>query len=282
VHFKLRALAVEAMPASSLRFLHISDLHILADAERRQYGTDTAAILRAAVPLMQDLAPDFIIASGDLISDESEHSYRRLKSLLDPLRVPMHFLMGNHDDRRAFRRVFRPDQPSAADPVCEAFECGGIRFLLLDSVLPGKVEGYLGGEQLGWLEAELSAHPARPTWIFLHHQPLPIYIRWLDALGLRNGDEFLSVLHRHPQVEVVAYGHVHQVRRWRYNGVLFLSVPAMAFQFSPLHQEMEISLEPPGFRRVEIRGGERRYWLHFLDGRVVPEPPDLAIPVYVR
>ena len=270
------------MPDDHCSFLHISDLHILGEEGRRQHGADTTAILRQAIPMMNALRPDFIVASGDLISDESEESYRRLQRLLRSVKAPMHFLMGNHDDRAAFRRVFFPNAPSSADPVCGAFERAGVRFLLLDSVLPGKVEGRLANQQLEWLETELAAHPDRPTWIFLHHQPLPIYIRWLDALGLQNQEEFLSILARHRQVEVVCYGHIHQVRRWRYRGALFLSVPALAFQFSPINQEAEITLEPPGFRRVEIRGAERRHWLHLLDGRVVPEPALPAIPIYVR
>lgn len=270
------------MPEARLSFLHISDLHILADEGRLQHGADTGAILRQAIPVMNGIEPDFIIASGDLISDESEGSYRRLQTLLAPLRAPVHFMLGNHDDRAAFRRVFRPDEPASAEAVCQAFERGGLRFLLLDSVLPGRVEGRLADEQLHWLARELSAHPDRPTWVFLHHQPLPIYIRWLDVLGLQNPDGFLAVLASHPQVEAVCYGHVHQARRWRYGGVLFLGVPALAFQFSPVHQDPTITLEAPGFRRVEIGGTERRSWLHFLDGRVVPEPSPPAIPVYVR
>jgi Icc protein len=270
------------MPEVPISFLHISDLHIVAEEGRRQHGADTAGILRQAIPMMNALQPDFIVASGDLVSDESEESYRRLQALLQPVEAPIHFLMGNHDDRPAFRRVFRADEAPTADPVCEAFDRGGLRFLLLDSVLPGKEEGRLAGDQLHWLDSELTAHPDRPTWVFLHHQPLPIYIRWLDALGLQNQEEFLAVLARHPQVATVCYGHVHQVRRWRYRGTLFLSVPALAFQFSSISQELEISPEPPGFRRVEIRGGERRHWLHFLEGRVVLEPALLAVPIYVR
>ena len=270
------------MPDATPSFLHISDLHILGDAHRRQHGADTAAILRRAIPVMSALRPDFVIASGDLVSDGSETSYRRLQSLLEPLPVPVHFLMGNDDNCAAFRRVFRPNDAPSADPVCQAFEHGETRFLLLDSALPGKVEGHLADEQLRWLESELSAHHDRPAWVFLHHQPLPIYVRWLDALGLQNREEFLSVLARHPQVASVCYGHVHQVRRFRYRGVLFLSAPALAFQFSPINQAGEITPESPGFRRIEIRGGQRHSWLHFLDGRIVPEPPLPAVPVYVR
>ena len=270
------------MAGTRFSFLHISDLHILGEEARRQHGADTGAILRQAVPLMNSLRPDCIIASGDLISDESEESYRRLQKLLQSVEAPIHFLMGNHDDRAAFRRVFRPDEPPSAEPVCEAFEVGGVVFLLLDSVLPGKVEGELSTGQLAWLQRGLAANPDRPTWIFLHHQPLPIYIRWLDALGLQNPEQFLAILARHPQVRVVGYGHVHQVRRWRYRGVQFLSAPALAFQISPVSQEMVITLDSPGFRRFEVVDGERRSWLHFLDGQVIPEPSPNAIPVYVR
>jgi len=270
------------MSAGRLRFIHISDLHILGEAGMRQYGVDTAEILTRAVPMIQALTPDFVVASGDLVGDESEAAYRRLQRLLEPLRVPVHFLMGNHDDRPAFRRVFRPQEAASAQPVTESFEHEGHRFVLLDSSQPGTVEGALGAEQLAWLEAQLSGRPDLPTWIFLHHQPLPIYIRWLDALGLTNGEAFLAQLARHRQVGVIAFGHVHQARRWRYRGTLFLAVPALAFQFSSVRQDLEVTQESPGFRLVEIADGVRRCSLHFLDGQVEPEPSDLAIPVYVR
>ena len=265
-----------------LRFVQISDLHILAEPDRRQHGVDTAAILRVAVPVINRVRPDFVIASGDLVGDESEDAYRRLQAFLAPLEPPIHFLMGNHDSRAAFRRVFHPEIAATSDPVCEAFEQAGARFVLLDSTVPGKEEGILSPDQLAWLEGELAAHPGRPTWIFLHHQPLPIYIRWLDRLGLMDPEPFLAILGRHSQVRAVGYGHVHQARSWRHGKVHFASVPALAFQFSPINQEAEITQESPGFRVVETAGGETRHWLHYLDGRVVPEPRLKAIPIYVR
>ena len=266
----------------SLRFIHISDLHILGETGVRQYGVDTAEVLTRAIPMMRALGPGFVVASGDLVGDESEAAYRRLQRLLEPLRVPVHFLMGNHDDRPAFRRVFRPNEAASTQPVTESFEHGGRRFLLLDSSQSGTVRGALGAEQLAWLEAQLSDRTDLPTWVFLHHQPMPIHIRWLDALGLTNGEAFLALLARHRQVEAVAYGHVHQERRWQYQGALFLGVPALAFQFSSVHQGLEVTQEPPGFRLVEVSNGVRRCFLHFLDGQVEPEPSDLAILIYVR
>jgi len=270
------------MRGVDLRFIHISDLHIVADPGRRQHGVDTAAVLRKAIPAMNRLRPDFVVAGGDLIGDESEEAYRHLKALLAPLESPIHFLMGNHDSRVAFRKVFHSETPATDDPIVEAFEQAGVRFALLDSTVAGEEAGALSSGQLAWLDAQLTAHPRQPTWVFLHHQPLPIYVRWLDRLGLTDPEPFLGVLARHPQVCAVAYGHVHQARSWRYGKAHFLGVPALAFQFSPISQEPDVTQDPPGFRLVEIAGTETRHELHYLDGRMVPEPQLKAVPLYVR
>ncbi len=266
--------------APGIRFAHISDLHILAEPAL-QYGLDTTVLLQAAVESLNQLRPDLVVASGDLVSDGSEAAYRRLQQLVQPLTSPLHFLMGNHDARTAFRRVFRPHEHADERPVVESFSAGGLRFVLLDSSLPGKEEGRLDPAQLEWLRGELSAHPEKGSWIFLHHQPLPIHIAWLDRIGLVDPDEFLAIV-RGGQAAGICYGHVHQSRSWRYDGALYLGVPALSFQFSADSQSMAIGRNEPAFRLIEVTGDEVRRTLHYLDGRVVPEPDSLALPLYRR
>jgi 3',5'-cyclic-AMP phosphodiesterase len=264
-----------------IRFAHISDLHVLAEPVL-QYGVDTAALLQTAVDALNRLRPDVVVASGDLVSDASEASYRRLRDLLRPLASPIHFLMGNHDDRSAFRRVFRPGEPADERPVVEAFSAGGLRFVLLDSSLPGKEEGRLGPAQLAWLRGEMAADSDERVWVFLHHQPLPIRIAWLDRIGLLDADEFLAAVADHARLAGICYGHVHQPRSWRYDGALYLGAPALSFQFSTVSQSMAIGREEPAFRLIEVAGHDIRRTLHYLDGRAVPEPEVPALPVYVR
>jgi Icc protein len=266
--------------AANLTFVHISDLHILGTPGERAHGADTEAILRQAVPRINALRPDFVVATGDLSGDGSPASYRRLGELLRPLAAPLYACPGNHDARDLLRQL-QPGLP-ATGRLHQAFEAGGHRFLLLDSAEPGKEAGRLGDEELAWLEAELRGQPQAPTWLFLHHQPMPVHVRWIDRIGLLDGDALLDLLTRHPQVRGVGYGHVHLPRRWRYGAALFVSVPALAFQVSPLSQEPEVTLDPPGFRLVAIGNGEVRDWLHYLDGHVVPGPRLSATPVYVR
>lgn len=266
----------------AVRFAHLSDTHILEDPQTLQYGADTTRILEQAVPMVNALQPDFVAISGDLISDEREGSYRRLKGILDGIRAPIHMTLGNHDDRRGFRRVMLGQVDGGDGPVHKAFLWGGHHFLILDSLLPGKVEGWLDPDQLAWLDGELTAHEEEPTVIITHHPVLPIYIRWLDSLMLTNPEDLLAVLARHRNIRALFYGHVHQPRLWRHDGILFASNPALAFQFSALHQEPQITLGTPGFRLVEMDGETLRSALHYLDGRVEPMPDLAAIPIYIR
>ena len=272
------------MVRPGLCFVHLSDIHFLEDPARPQYGVRTGEVFERAIPLVNAAQPDLIVLGGDLTSDEKVASYRRARAALARLNAPVHAIMGNHDDRSTYRSVFHPDGPASADPAYAAFDHGPCRFVLLDSHVPGAVEGRMDAPQLAWLDAELAAHPRRPTFAFVHHQPLPIGVKWLDNLGFLNGQDLVRVVERHPQVRAVFFGHVHQPRIWRYRGIVFASVPALAFQFSPTEQETtgrHITLDPPGFRVVRSPDGDRfETAIHYLDGRIVPDPPADRLPEY--
>jgi hypothetical protein len=46
--------------------------------------------------------------------------------------------------------------------------------------------------------------------IFTHHPPFRTGIRWMDSAGLHGGCELELVVSRHPQVVLVACGHIHR------------------------------------------------------------------------
>jgi Icc protein len=244
----------------------------------------TADIFERAIPLVNAVAPNLIVVGGDLTSDEKPASYRRARAGFARLRAPVHAIMGNHDDRAVYRSVFHPEGRPSPDPIYRAFDHGAWRFVLLDSHVPGAVEGGMDGAQLAWLDADLAAHPDRPTFAFVHHPPLPIGVRWLDDLGFLNGQELVHVVERHPQVRAMFFGHVHQRRIWRHHGIVFASVPALAFQFSPMEQEASgrhITQDPPGFRVIRSPQGDGfETAVHYLDGRIVPDPPAGQLPEY--
>jgi Icc protein len=94
--------------AAPTTFVHLSDLHLAAPGNL-VYGIDSARQVRAVLARVArlDVAPAFVVVSGDLSEDGSAASYELLTGLLDEIGAgqPVLLALGNHDDRMQFRRV---------------------------------------------------------------------------------------------------------------------------------------------------------------------------------
>lgn len=250
---------------SDFSFVHFTDTHIMAGGTYR--GLDTALTLRRVVEVIGALepAPAFAVVGGDLVSpdlidrtrvlasDEYEPSYRLLREIVGALPWPVHFILGNHDERGAFHRVMGTGAP-AAETHHWAFDHEGHRFIGLDSHVPGNAWGEVDAAQLAWLDADLRAHAGRPAMVFVHHHPWPLGLAWMDSMPLKNGDDLVAVLGRHPGVRWIVCGHVHMDQQIQRDGLTMLTTPSTCFQVSKLSQTRRILTGPPGFRLVEVRG----------------------------
>lgn len=264
-------------------FIHLSDLHILEDLEAIQYGVNCYQRLECLIAEVNSLRPrpSFAVITGDLVSDGREGSYHRLSSLLCSLELPTHFALGNHDDRQAFRKALL-NKPPSEEPIYASFNAGGFHFVILDTLKKGSPAGFLEEDQLSWLRADLEGNHSRPTFLFIHHHVLPIRIRWLDELKLENADDLLEILEKAGNIKWVFYGHVHQNRLWRYKGIVFASPPSTGFQVPEYSQTMMVTDDPPGFRLVEAKEDGVRTYLKLKGGKLEPDPPLEAIPIYIR
>jgi Icc protein len=77
--------------------------------------------------------------------------------------------------------------------------------------------------------------------------PLPVG-DCIDGVGLRNAEEFLAVLARHPCVRLLLDGHVHQEFARPHGGALVLTTPATCAQFTLATDGRVMDLKPPGCR----------------------------------
>lgn len=222
--------------AEELTFLHLSDTHLLAD-EGELLGCSPAANLRRVLAGVAELpaAPRCCLISGDLAHDSGAAGYARLRTLLAPLDargIPILPALGNHDDRAAFRRGFLGQGTDDAAPYHYARDLGGLRLIVLDSLVPGAVAGRLGAAQLAWLADELGRGDARRTVVALHHPAAPTGIPWLDTDLLADADALRATLAGHPILGVLA-GHCHAASATTFAGTIAATAPAVAFQFRP-------------------------------------------------
>jgi 3',5'-cyclic-AMP phosphodiesterase len=233
-------------PASAL--VQLSDPHLGASWD----GVDPAARLEATVAAVRQLRPqpDAVLLSGDLAENATDAEYSRLRELLAPIEAPLCVLPGNHDDRAALRRHF--DLDGADDEAIQYdLEVGGIRLVVLDTKRNGSDAGLLGAERLAWLESTLAAKPKATTVVAMHHAPLLTGIPPMDTIGLSPADRdgLEAVVAAHPQVQLLAGGHVHRAIAGELAGRPVLAAPSTYLQLELDFQATELSFsdDPPGF-----------------------------------
>jgi 3',5'-cyclic-AMP phosphodiesterase len=191
------------------------------------------------------------VHTGDLADLGLPEEYAHLKSILAPLRVPILAVPGNHDAREPMRAAFAAAGYLPALGFLQfAIERGGLRFVGLDTLVPGQGGGELCAERLAWLDATLSEKPDIPTLVLMHHPPFLTGIAHMDRIGLEGRDGFAAVMRRHNQVEAILCGHVHRVIHAQVGGRSAMISPSPAHQIAlELRPEgpSGFCLEPPGY-----------------------------------
>lgn len=232
-----------------VRLLQISDPHLFADPNGRLRGVNTLAslqrVLAHALASRRGLAG--LLCTGDIVNDEPG-GYAHFERLTASVGLPVYCLPGNHDDARALRSALA----RAPFQVGGHVDQGRWRLVLLDSSVPGRASGHLSTAELRRLREALETTD-RHVMVCLHHQPVPMASRWLDALGLDNAAELLALLERYPTVRAINWGHVHQSFDSYWQGVRLLGTPSTGAQFLPLSSEFAIDTRPPAYRLLNLR-----------------------------
>lgn len=249
---------------SSINLLQLTDQHLFGDPSRALRGVPTLPALRATLAAAQsDLAAcDAILATGDLVQDDVG-GYAHFRAEMGQLGRPVLCLPGNHDDVPAMRAAL-------AQPPFQyggTWDAGGWRVILLDSTIPGETAGRISDAELAFTEQALAAAPDRHALVCLHHHPVPLASRWLDGVGLANGDEFLRLLRRHASVRAVVFGHVHQAYDALNGGLRLIATPSTCSQFKPRSDEFAVDERPPAWRTLALHAdGRLDTTLRWLEG----------------
>lgn len=235
--------------ADALTVLQITDPHLLADPEGTLLGMRTRDTLDAVLEHIrqQGEQPDVVLATGDISQDGSDESYRYFREKTAFFDCPVFWFMGNHDVRSAMDRAIAGTASNE-----RRFRARGWQMIFLDSSVPDCVHGHLAESELEWLDRTLSEYPEEHALVCLHHHPIDISARWMNAIGLQNHDEFFAVLARHPQVRAILWGHIHQDLDQDLDGYRLLATPSTSIQFAPDSREFSVDDAPPGYRWLKL------------------------------
>lgn len=238
-----------------IKIIQVTDSHLFADKQRDLLGVNTYDSFTQTLELIRNKNKkniDFIIHTGDLTQDGREIGYTLIAKLLDSFGIPVYSVPGNHDNAAVMTRVY----PCGNMRIDNHLLLPTWQIILLNSQIPEKVQGYLDSSQLSLMQSCLDQNPNLHTMIMFHHQPTPVGSKWLDALGVRNANEFWKIVANYSNIKLVVFGHVHQEFAKTINGIPCYATPSTCIQFMRNQDYFGLENLPPGYR-----------WLYlFADG----------------
>ncbi len=251
-----------------MKIIQVTDLHLVTPGETL-CGLDPLARLQACIADINQNHPDaeLVIFSGDLSETGSEITYRALAEELTHLVPPFRLMLGNHDNRLAFRHVF--ETANREDGFIHSVEdLAEGRLIMLDTLLPGRPEGRLDEARLRWLQKRLEEAKDRAVFLFSHHPPFPIHMPLLDRMGIIEADALYVLLKQHGNVRHIFAGHAHRPIAGSWRGipvsVLRGTNHQSALDFSP--DKIAVTHEPPAYAVIFIdRDSVIAHFHDFLD-----------------
>jgi Icc protein len=135
---------------------------------------------------------------------------------------------------------------------CAWEEIGNWLIIGIDSCVPDDAGGRVTSDELERLSEIVTGSPAKHVMVSLHHPPVPMGSKWLDTVGLKNGDEVLERLSSLKRVRIAAFGHVHQEYDQEHLGIRVIATPSTCRQFARGSDEFAVDDRPPAYRRIEL------------------------------
>lgn len=233
-----------------LRVLHLTDPHLFAARDGSLRGTVTYDSLSSVLAHYRggDWQADIAVVTGDLIQDDSPGAYVHFRDMLSELEIPVHCVPGNHDIRALMRSAL-------AEPpfhYCASIELGEWLVVGIDSCINEYAGGSVSEAEFERLDTAIEQSAAQHVMVCLHHPPVAMGSRWLDTVGLDNGEETLQRLSASGKVRLAVFGHVHQDHDAEYAGIQIIATPSTCSQFAVGSDEFAIDDNPPAYRRLQL------------------------------
>lgn len=233
-----------------LRFIHITDTHLLDGADDTFYRINTRQSLQAVLDHCATRYPDadFWLFTGDISQTGAKESYAQFEAAIREHDVPVYCVPGNHDTPQLLQQVV-PECP--VDSI-RVISLGRFSLVLISTWMANEHHGKISQRCLTQLREHLQNDKDQLNVVVLHHPPVPVNSKWLDEIGLQDSADFVQTLDNHPGEVLVLFGHVHQSVDQQFNRLRFLSTPSTCHQFKPNAPVHLPDPLPPAYRFVEL------------------------------
>ncbi|MCA1307728.1 phosphodiesterase [Microbacterium esteraromaticum] len=252
-------------PAPEHFILHVSDTHFVGDGDLLHEKIDSDKNLAELFSGFEkaNARPEAIVFTGDLADTGRPDAYQRLRAIVEPaaaaLGAQIIWVMGNHDERVAFRRGLLDEDAEQSEPVDRVYDINGLRIIALDSTRPGQHYGEITDAQLEWLADELATPAQDGTLLALHHPPVPSPLGLMGLVELRDQERLADVL-RGSDVRGILGGHLHYSTTSTFAGIPVSVASATCYA-------QDLAVAHPGARGQD--GGQSYNLVHVYGDRVL-------------
>ncbi|WP_437188119.1 metallophosphoesterase family protein [Planctomicrobium sp. SH668] len=235
--------APAAVKNESITFALLSDTHVPSNPTitgRNVNMTDNIKSVVSQILQMKE-KPAGVLINGDCAYLQGlDDDYKNLASCVQPLldaELPLHLLMGNHDNReRLYTHLAhqKPEHPPVDSRHISVLETPFANLFLLDTLTQTNVvTGQIGSEQMEWLAKALDERSDRPAIVFAHHTP---QFQAPEAGkpwgGIEDTEAFINLLESKKNVKAFVFGHSHVWSHTSKGDLQLINLPAVAYTFS--------------------------------------------------
>lgn len=249
-----------------MKFIHLTDTHVTGEGPL--YGQDPAARLAAAVRSINEDHGDaaFVMLTGDMTHWGDAAAYATFAREIGKLRMPVHFMVGNHDDTTAFAAAFPTTPRDAQGFVQGGFDTPQGRFVMLDTKDPDSHAGAFCAQRRAWLRDELERTDG-PVLLFMHHPPMQTGIAAMDRIMLREAEAFHGVLAPHKaRIRHLFFGHLHRAVFGNWRGISYSCMRGLnhqvALDLDGDGARIAANFEPPAYGVVLLDADTVAVHLH--------------------
>lgn len=249
-----------------MKFIHLTDTHVVGDG--KLYGEDPAERLRAAVASINSEHGDaeFVVLTGDMTHRGDAAAYARFSQEIRAFSMPVHLMVGNHDDTSAFAKAFPDTSRDQNGFVQTGFDTGYGRFLLLDTKDATTHAGAYCSARRDWLAHELDGTDGSVS-LFMHHPPFPTGIAAMDRIMLQDAEAFYDVIAPHKsRIRHLFFGHVHRAIFGNWRGISYSCMRGLnhqvALDLGGGAGRITGNFEPPAYGVVMLTENQVTVHLH--------------------